>query len=84
MIKTVKIKGQILTAYAESCAGPGWANSPIWVIVRESDGTIVQHCLQPMEQTEEMYTLYGISQATHAAMTRAVKDAYGTPKGQRD
>src|SRR5438552_91090 len=43
----------IVTAYAESAAGPGWANSPIWVIVRRRDGNLRMECLQPDEQTRD-------------------------------
>jgi hypothetical protein len=63
----------VLTAYAETAAGPGWGNSPVWLIVRSSlDGKIRQECLQPDEQSRDMYALYGVSQAAHVAMTKAV------------
>lgn len=62
----------VITAYAQSASGPGWANSPLWIIVQAIDGTLRQECLQPDEQTKEMYTLYNISQAAHEAMKYAV------------
>lgn len=63
---------KVLTAYAESASGPGWANWPIWYIVRNDDGTLTEGCLQPQEQTSEMFTLYRVSAAAHEAMTAAV------------
>jgi hypothetical protein len=63
----------IVTAYAESASGPGWANSPVWVIVRAEDHTLRQECIQPDEQTSEMRILYSVSQAAHIAMTREVR-----------
>ena len=76
-MKPRSIKGQIVTAYAEGAAGPGWANSPIWVIVRGLDGSLRQECIQPSEQTRDMVTLYGVSQAAHAGMCAAVRNAQG-------
>lgn len=61
----------IVTAYAQAASGPGWSNSPIWVIVQAIDGTLRQECLQPDEQSLEMVTLYNISQAAHEAMMHA-------------
>jgi len=63
----------ILTAYAQRAAGPGWSNSPVWVIVRGVDGVIRQECLQPDEMSEEMHHLYVVSAAVHGAMTEAVE-----------
>jgi hypothetical protein len=64
----------VLTAFAESASGPGWANSPIWVVVRKNGTSeYMVRCIQPGEQTEEMITLYTISQAAHLAMKKAVR-----------
>ena len=63
----------IVTAYAESASGPGWANAPVWVVVKDIDGKLRIECLQPNEQSAEIYSLYEISQATHSAMVSAVK-----------
>ena len=62
----------IHTAYAESAAGPGWGNSPIWVVIQNMNGGIRIECIQPGDQTQEMYILYGTSQASHLAMKNAV------------
>lgn len=64
----------IICAYAEHASGPGWSNTPIWVIVRDArDGSLRQECIQPDEQTAEMYTLYPVSAAAHGSMTSVVK-----------
>ena len=64
----------VLTAYAESCAGPGWANQPIWVIEIDEAGNLYKECIQPDKQTHDMVALYATSQAAHLAMTRAVRE----------
>ena len=63
----------IVTAYAEPANGPGWANTPLWVIVRDAAGKLRQECIQPGEQTEDMLTLYAFSALLHGRMTRAVE-----------
>lgn len=73
----------IITAFADSASGPGWANHPIWVIVRDKNtGVIRQECIQPDEQTDEMEILYKVSQVAHRAMTNAVESQskLGRPK----
>ena len=65
---------RIVTAYAEPAAGPGWANTPLWVIIEDgATGKVRQVCLQPSEQTAEMHTLYGFSSLAHSQMMGAVK-----------
>jgi hypothetical protein len=71
------MKKRVVAAYAESAGGPGWGNTPIWVLVQDRDGTYTVDCIQPSDQTEEMVTLYRVSQAAHLAMTGAVKRAWG-------
>lgn len=68
-------KKYIITAFAESAAGPGWANSPVWVVVKDGNGQIGLECIQPSEQTAEIATLYSVSSAAHWSMTRAVRKA---------
>ncbi len=60
----------VVTAWAESAAGPGWANSPVYVVLRATDGTgtLTTECIQPPEQTLEMHTLYAVSAAVSGAM----------------
>lgn len=67
----------IITAYAESCSGPGWANSPVWVIVADGNRKLRQECIQPSEQDGFILTLYSVSQSAHISMTKAVQCAIG-------
>lgn len=68
----MKIKGHVVTAFAEPASGPGWTNQPIWVIVRDADQNLQELCIQPEEQTPEMHALYQVSHAVHSSMTAAV------------
>ena len=63
----------IVTAWAEPAAGPGWANRPLWVLIRDGDGKLRVECIQPADQTVDMHILYSVSAAVHAQMTRAVE-----------
>jgi len=64
----------IITAFAEAAHGPGLANQPIWVVVRNRlDGSIRIECIQPSEASAEVLNLYKVSAASHEAMTSAVK-----------
>ena len=65
----------IVTAYAESAAGPGWANTPIWLVVRDANQSLRMECIQPSEHTAAMHTLYKLSQAAHQAMSSAAREA---------
>lgn len=65
---------KVLAVVPEFCAGPGWANTPVWVYIGNfSDKTFRQECLQPEEQSEEIGTLFSIGVATNAALIRAIK-----------
>jgi len=68
-----RIDGHIVTAYAESVSGPGWANQPVWVVYRGRDGQLREECLQPDEQPAEMVWLYTVSQAAHGAMVKLAR-----------
>lgn len=66
----------IVTAYASPASGPGWANSPICVVILNSaTGKMREDCIQPADQTAEMLTLYAFSSLAHSQMTAAVKRA---------
>lgn len=69
----------IIAAWAEYVGGPGWANTPVWVIVRGADGKLREDCLQPDEQTAEIQTLFNVSDAVASAMKAAVKRAVAKP-----
>lgn len=62
----------IITAFAEPASGPGWGNSPIWVIVRDRYHNLRQEVIQPKDQTPEMLSHYHISMAAHYSMRGAV------------
>ncbi len=65
---------RILAAYAENAQGPGWANQPVWCVVRSClDGSVRMECLQPSEQSSDVMKLYRISEVAHKAMTDAVR-----------
>lgn len=64
----------VVTAWAESANGPGWANQPVWFLIRSAlDGSFRVDCLQPREQSRDMHLLYKISEDTHRAMVSAVR-----------
>ena len=64
---------KILVAYAESAAGPGWANQTVCVIGLDKDLNLVQEMLQPSEQSQEMMTLFACSAAANTSMTGVAK-----------
>ena len=65
----------IVTAYAQSAPGPGWGNSPLWVIVRDAAGVLREECIQPEEQTETMHLLYRASADIHTQLCGAILTA---------
>lgn len=69
----IKKGDTIVTAYAERASGPGWANCPLWVIVKGSDGVLREECIQADQQTPDMAVLYNIAAEVHLALRRAVK-----------
>jgi hypothetical protein len=75
MKKTIELeKGDhIVTAWAEHAAGPGWANHPVWVLIRSATGSLRIECLQPNEQPVNMRVLYGVSAQAHQSMVRAAE-----------
>jgi len=66
---TLRPGDSIVAAYAENASGPGWANSPVWVIVRDGDHKLRQECIQPSKQTRDMMILYRLSEEATRAMT---------------
>lgn len=63
----------VVTAWAEHAGGPGWANQPVWVLVRSRTGHLRIECLQPNEQPGTMQILYGVSAQIHTQMTKAAE-----------
>lgn len=65
----------IITAYPELAAGPGWANSPVWVIVKNRMTAIIrEECIQPDEFSRDMYVLFKPAVAAHETFLSVVKD----------
>lgn len=67
MIELLKTD-RIVCAYARPANGPGWANAPLWVVVKDKDGKLQERCLQPSEQTREMQLLYRIASCVDSAL----------------
>ena len=60
----------VLSAWAEPARGPGWANAPVWVAVRNgTDNACRIECLQPSEQTARMRDFYAFSALIQRHMT---------------
>ena len=64
---------RIVTAWAESASGPGWANALIWIVVSDVENSLRRECLQPEEHTHELHVLFGVSQAVQRAMLAALE-----------
>ncbi len=74
----------VVTAYASRASGPGWSNTPIWVVIRDnSTGRLREECIQPEHQTAGMRILYGISEQTHAAMVAEVAELLSSTKKKK-
>lgn len=66
---------RIVTAYAQRASGPGWSNSPLWVIVRDGDGKLREECIQPEERTAPLHWLYDVAEAAHISVLAALQAA---------
>ena len=65
---------RIVTAYARKASGPGWSNRPLWVVVEDRrTGKMREECIQPQQQSEEVWRLYDIASEVDAALYAAVK-----------
>jgi len=64
---------RVVTAWAESASGPGWANQLVWVLVRDRMGALRIKALQPREQTSDMRAIYGYSAMATRDMVMAVE-----------
>ncbi len=73
-MKKIGTDEHVVAAYAEPAVGPGWANTPVWVIVRNNrDGTMRHECIQPDDQSRDMRALYRVASEIHAVMTAEAK-----------
>lgn len=67
---------QVICAYAQPAAGPGWANQPLWVIVQGADRTLRRECLQPEEQSESLRLIYRTSAEIHGLLLHGVENSF--------
>ena len=63
----------VVTAYAQRAAGPGWANTPLWVIIQDGNGKLRKECLQPEQQSGDIYLLYGLSDTLQGLLVNEVE-----------
>lgn len=63
----------IVAVVAEPARGPGWSNTPLWIIVQDGSGKLRRECLQPDEQGDTLRVLYGTAAAVHGALVREVE-----------
>lgn len=64
----------VVTAWGERCAGPGWANHPVWVLIRDvRDGKLRIDCVQPADQSDAMSDTFPWSALAHQQMCRAAE-----------
>lgn len=66
---------RVVCAFAQKADGAGWANWPLWVIIRDRGGELREECLQPDEQTSEMQMLYKVSDVITCEMTKLVQNS---------
>ena len=67
---------RILTAWCESAHGPGWANTPCWVIVEDRDGELTRECLQPQDQSPGLLAAYRLLEQAHELIMAEVEASY--------
>ena len=67
----------VVTAFSEDCAGPGWANTLTWVVIRsQAPGggyRLRTEAIQPDEATATILTLAPHSAMLHRAMVGAIQ-----------
>jgi hypothetical protein len=67
----------VVTAFAQRASGPGWSNTPLWVIIQDGDGKLRRECLQPDEQSHTMMLLYNLSNSLNSQLTAEVENVLG-------
>jgi len=76
MKKKHKILGKddyLVTAYPQYCAGPGWANTPVWLIIKNNEsGKLREECIQPNEFSKDMHLLFNVALSAHNVFLNAV------------
>ena len=73
----LKSTDSIVTVYAVMASGPGWANTPLFVIYRDGNGLLHEDAIQPEDQTKEIRTIFEIAAIVHSKLLLATKRAIG-------
>ena len=65
----------VMSAWGEECSGPGWFNTPMFVLVYNSlDGKNRIECIQPEEQSEQMRDFISVSHLINRKLVYAVRN----------
>jgi len=65
----------VVAAWADKHDGPGWSNTLVRALLRYPDGKLEVRAWQPDEQTDDMRTLFRVSEAASRAMREACERA---------
>ena len=68
MAEGEKMNRKVICVYAERAKGPGWANAPLWIVLRDEKGDLSEHCVQPHERTAGGHALYDTAAALPEAL----------------
>jgi len=69
-------RDSVVADYAQSAAGPGWANTPFWVIIYDANtGKLRQEALQPDETPDGIKAIYAISETVHNTLLSTLRAA---------
>lgn len=64
---------EVICVYARPSSGPGWSNTPLWVVLKcELTSQVREECIQPEEQGAELQALYKIAAEVDAELMRLV------------
>lgn len=66
-------KDTIIAAWGENCAGIGWANQPIWVLIRNYQGQLRIESIQPKDQNGEMHAYHRITACAVSGLIDAIE-----------
>lgn len=69
----IKAHDHIIAVVAQPASGPGWANTPLWIILQDGNNHLRRVCLQPEEQSDGLRMLYATAAAVHVALVREVE-----------
>ena len=71
----LKSTDSIVTVYAVMASGPGWANTPLFVIYRDGNGMLHEDAIQPEQQTREIRELFEIAALVHKRLLNLTMEA---------